>query len=315
MQRVKKALLQRKKGNPINWHRTSLLLALYDVAAVCISFFLALWIRFDCMYNEIPERYMTAFVRFIPMYAVLCIGVFWWQRLYKSMWKFASYVELTRLFIANMITTIVHTVLITVLFIRMPVFYYVCGAGFQVFLTTAVRFAYRLINLLRHRQHVEDTAARVMIIGAGSSGQMIVRDMAEAKELTDKPVCIIDDDAGAWGKFIEGVPIVGGRDEIMSAVKKYRVGKIYLAIPGASVADRRDILHICSETDCVLKQLPGMYQFVDGDKISVRAMKDVSVEDLLGREPIRTDMQEVFEFIRVQYLPVVMPQKSRCFAA
>ena len=136
-----------------------------------------------------------------------------------------------------------------------------------------------------------------MLIGAGSAGQMILRDMHNASEISDEVVCIIDDDVNKWGRFIDGVPIVGGRDDILSSADKYRVNKIYLAIPSATAEDRRDILNICQETGCELRNLPGMYQLVLGD-ITVSAMKKVSVEDLLGREPIRANMEDVYAFIQ-----------------
>ena len=135
-----------------------------------------------------------------------------------------------------------------------------------------------------------------MIIGAGSTGQMLLRDLNTAKELNDKAVCFIDDNRNKWGRFIEGVPIVGGREDILSAVEKYRVNKIFLAIPGASAEDKREIIGICSETGCELKQIPGMYQLVLG-QVTVSAMKDVAIEDLLGRDAIAPDLREVFDFI------------------
>ena len=135
-----------------------------------------------------------------------------------------------------------------------------------------------------------------LCVGAGSAGQMIMRDIRRSKSIHDKVVCFIDDDANKWSRFLDGVPIIGGREEILSAAEKYGVDKIYLAIPSASAEARRDILNICKETGCALKNLPGMYQFVLGD-VSVSAMKDVSVEDLLGREPIRADMEEVYRFV------------------
>ena len=135
-----------------------------------------------------------------------------------------------------------------------------------------------------------------MIVGAGQSGQMILRDMRSAKELNDKPICFIDDNQNKWGRYIEGVPIVGGRDDILSTVEKYHISKIFLAIPRATAEQRKDIVNICNETGCEVKILPAMYQLVLG-QITVSAMKDVSVEDLLGREPIRADMTEVFNFI------------------
>ena len=135
-----------------------------------------------------------------------------------------------------------------------------------------------------------------MLIGAGFAGQMILRDMHGAKEVQELVCCIIDDDANKWGRYIDGVPIVGGRNDILFNVKKYRIEKIYLAIPSASAIERRDILDICKETVCELKNLPGMYQFVNG-KVKVSAMQDVSVEDLLGREPIDVQTEEIYSFI------------------
>ena len=135
-----------------------------------------------------------------------------------------------------------------------------------------------------------------MIIGAGSAGQMILRDVRKVENLNDKVVCFIDDDPNKWNRYIDGVQIVGGRDDILSTVDKYGVNKIYLAMPSASAEARRDILNICKETGCELKNLPGMYQFVLGD-VTVSALKEVAIEDLLGREPIRVDLEEVFAFI------------------
>ena len=137
---------------------------------------------------------------------------------------------------------------------------------------------------------------RVMLIGAGSAGRMILRDINKAPEIGERVVCIIDDNPNKWQRDIDGVPIVGGRDTILAAVEEFHIEKIYLAIPSASAAQRRDILAICQETDCELKNLPGMYQLILG-QVSVSNMKPVSVEDLLGREPVKADLREVFNFI------------------
>ena len=179
----------------------------------------------------------------------------------------------------------------------MPLSYYVMGAVLQFLFLLVPRFSYRLLLFIRSgRRHTDETAGRVMIIGAGQAGQMLLRDLNTAKELNDKAVCFIDDNQNKWGRFMEGVPIVGGREDILLNVEKYHVTKIFLAIPTASAADKKEIINICNETDCELKQLPGIYQLVLG-QVSVSAMRDVKVEDLLGREPIRADMQEVYNFI------------------
>ncbi|MBQ5544614.1 MAG: polysaccharide biosynthesis protein, partial [Clostridia bacterium] len=170
-------------------------------------------------------------------------------------------------------------------------------ALFQLILLIGVRFSYRffiqLRSLLSSRSGHGD---RVMLIGAGAAGRMILRDILSSEKTDDKVICIIDDNPNKWNRLIDGVPIVGGRDDILSSVEKYQINKIFLAIPSASSEDKRDILSVCSETGCQLKQLPGMYQFVVG-QITVSSMTNVSIEDLLGRDQIKVDLTEVFDFI------------------
>ena len=281
------------------WHRIAAILLLFDIFAVNLSYFIALWLRFDLKYSTIPERYLTEWLRLVPIYTVIVIAVFALMRLYRSLWRYASYAELWRIIAACVITSGLHTILSRVLFGRMPISYYVVGAGIQLVATIGIRFAYRFLLLMRAHHGDggdEHGISRVMIVGAGSAGQMIMRDIRRSKSIHDKVVCFIDDDANKWSRFLDGVPIIGGREEILTAAEKYGVDKIYLAIPSASAEARRDILNICKETGCALKNLPGMYQFVLGD-VSVSAMRDVSVEDLLGREPIRADMEEVYRFV------------------
>ena len=280
------------------WRILSLLLVLYDFIAIHCAYFMALWSRFDFVYSQIPNEYLTSYRHFITIYAFLCLAVFWAFRLYRSIWRFASYSELVRIIAASILTSVAHIVLITLIYRRMPVSYYAWGFVLQLFLLVGARFSYRLILFLRTRYlNRNESGARVMLIGAGNAGQMILRDMLTAAETDDKPVCVIDDDPSKWNRYIEGVQIVGGRDDILRSVEKYHVDKIYLAIPSASAEDKRDILSICNETGCELKQLPGMYQLMSG-QVTVSAMKDVSVEDLLGREPIKADLREVFAYIQ-----------------
>ena len=181
----------------------------------------------------------------------------------------------------------------------MPISYYVIGIIIQFLLVLCVRFAYRFVLLERNkrtRSLQKATASRVMLIGAGAAGQLILRDLHNAKEINERVCCIIDDNRNKWGRFIDGVPIVGGRDDILLNVEKYRIEKIFLAIPSASAMQRRDILDICKETDCELKNLPGIYEFVTGN-ITAKSMRDVAVEDLLGRDTVKVDMDEIYSFI------------------
>lgn len=274
----------------------AVVLALYDIVAVNLSYFLALWIRFDCIFSRIPERYLRAWEHFLPVYTVFCILVFWFLKMYRSVWRFASYTELQRAILSSGITCVFHAAAITLLFRRMPMSYYCFGAVLQFLFIAGSRFAYRFILLLLETRRPDAGVGRVMLIGAGNAGQSILRDMHRAAEVHDQVYCIIDDNPNKWGRYIDGVPIVGGRDRILESAQKYQIQKIYIAMPSATAEERRDIINICKETDCELKNLPGMYQLVTGE-LSVSQMKNVSVEDLLGREPIRADMQEVFDYI------------------
>lgn len=283
-----------------HWHKITAFLMIYDFVAVCMAYFVALWLRFDCRYSEITEEYLLAYLKFIPFYAVICIASFYALRLYKSIWRFASYNELSRVILSSVTTAVIHTVGITIFIQRMPISYYLFGAIIQFVLILGVRFSYRFILLERNKRETyvnQQGAKRVMIIGAGSAGRMILRELVQAKETSDQAICIIDDNPNKWGRDIEGVPVIGGRDSIMVGVEKYNIDKIYVAIPSSTAEEKRDILNICKETGCELKNLPGVYQFVTGE-VSVKAMKTVSVEDLLGRDPIRVNMDEIFVALR-----------------
>lgn len=283
-----------------HWQAIALWLMLYDVVAVNAAFMLALWVRFDCRYSMIPDVYLGAFLKFAPWYTVVCIGVYWALRLYKSVWRFASFSELFRIGAANVITGLVQIVGITLFFKRMPISYYLFGIMLQFVFTVAVRFSYRFILLERSRnkQSEEDAVLhRVMLIGAGAAGQIIIRDLNRASEVKAKVCCIIDDNPNKMGRYIEGIPIVGGRDDILLSAEKYKIDQILLAIPSASAEEKRDILNICKETGCEMKILPGIYQLVNGE-VSISKMKSVAVEDLLWRDPIKVNMEEIFNALR-----------------
>lgn len=282
-----------------HWQLMNLGLFVYDIFIVNAAFFLALMLRFDFHYSEIPIHYLEPYLQFTPFYTVLCICVFWVMRLYRSIWRFASYNELIRVILATLITGIFQCVGITVLFKRMPLSYYVFGIVLQFCAVIGIRFSYRLILMLRNireKKSAEKDATRIMIIGAGEAGRMLIREMNRRPEMNVNVCCIIDDNPNKWSRYVEGVPVVGNRDDILIYAKKYHIDRILYAIPSASAESKRDILNICKETGCELKTLPGLYQVVNGE-VSVSKMQNVSIEDLLGRPPIQADMQQVYEFI------------------
>lgn len=281
------------------WHIATIFLMIYDLLVMTGSYFVALLLRFDFNFEQIPAVYYEAWLKFLPIYLLVGIIVFWVLRLYRSIWKFVGFVELKRIVYASLIVGVIHAVGITVLFSHMPIAYFLIGGAIQFMMVVLVRFAYRCVILERdkvNRGSKTANASRVMLVGAGSAGRIILRDLHSAKEVNERVCCIIDDDRNKKGRFIDGVPIVGGREDILLNVEKYKIEKIFLAIPSASAEQRRDILDICKETNCELKNLPGLFQFVTGN-ISAKSMKEVDIEDLLGREPVKVNMDEINEFL------------------
>lgn len=291
----------KKKTGIEHWKIIALFLMVYDIIAVNLSYLASLWIRFDASFKEIPKEYIAPFMKMVPIYSIIAVAVFMMFRMYHSVWRFASYNELVRTTAGSITASLIHSVIVTIMMHgsiphRMPVSYYVWGVAFQTMLLLAIRFSYRFLLLelsYLGKKTSDEKTDKVMIVGAGAAGQLLLRDITKTKKSSDKVCCIIDDNDNKWSRLIDGVPIVGGRDDILLNVEKYKINKIYVALPSASREDKRDILNICSEANCEVKNLPGVYQFVNGD-VTVAAMKDVSVEDLLGRDTITVNNEEIF---------------------
>lgn len=280
-----------------HWQVVRLLLMVYDFIAVIVSFGIALWLRFDCKVTSVEPQYLTNYTKTIIIYALFCLVVFWFLRLYKSIWRFASYSELMRVILATVVTGVIYTGSLLVFNLHMPVSYYVIGITVQFIATLGIRFFYRFVLLLRGRTNNEVQKKNVMIVGAGSAGQMLFRDIKHSIETNETVACFIDDNPNKWNRYIDDVPVFGSRDHILEAVDKFKIEKIYVAVPSANPQDKRDILRVCNETSCELMNLPGMYQLYTG-QVSVSKMKKVQIEDLLGRDPIKPNMDEVFAYVR-----------------
>ncbi len=287
--------MKKRKLRIEHWHIITALLLLFDLLAVNISYFLALWLRFDCTFSEIESIYLQGYWQNLPVHTAICLLTFYSLRMYNSIWRFASYNEMLRSLASSLITGVAHVATTLVFFVRMPISYYIVGAALQTVLVLGVRFSYRFVLMMRRqrRKAMEDAAInRVMLIGAGNAGQMILQDVNHMNDQKLRVVCIIDDNPNKWGRYIQGVPVVGGRDVIEQKVKEFGVRKIFVAIPSASQEEKLEVLNICKETGCEIKNLPGMYQIVSG-QVAVGDMKDVAVEDLLGRKPITVNTDEM----------------------
>lgn len=284
-----------------HWKLIALYLLIYDIVTINLSYFIGLWLRFDLQYSKIPSEYLMAFIEFAPFYTAFSIIIFYMMHMYNSLWRFASFNELTSIMMATVVTGTAHVVGITLFVRRMPIAYYVFGICAQFIFTTGIRFGYRFVNLERVRREKTEKSAHVkhhvMVIGAGAAGMTVLRELHNSRELTSRACCVIDDNPNKWNRFIEGTPIVGGRDTILENVEKYDIDTIMLTMPSASAKDKRDILNICKETHCELKSLPGIYQLANGE-VLLSKMKSVAIEDLLGRDQIKVDMAEIFNQLK-----------------
>ena len=291
--------MSRKRYTFEHWQVVAAYLMIYDILAVNLSYLFVLWMRFDCAFSQIPPVYLQTFLKIAPWHTGFSLLVFWLLRLYKSIWRYAGYSELLRVTVATAATGVFYIAVLTVFREKMPVSCYLFGPLVQFCLTVGIRFSYRFITLerIRREKSENDSDKRILLIGAGNAGKLILRDIIRSKEDVGTVKCIIDDDPNKWGRYMEGVPIAGGRDDILVSAEKYHINEILLAIPTASPEQRRDILDICKETGCEIKTLPGVYQMVSGE-VSMSQMKQVAIEDLLGRETIKVNMEEIFRYLK-----------------
>ena len=290
-----------KKCNKFHFppNRRAILIGCLDVLYICIAYFAALWLRFDFRFNDISEPFVETYLRMILPWSGICILVFSLFGLYSSIWSFVSTDELIRILEAYSVLAAVSFVLAWVLELAMPKSVYVMGLIFSAVCTAGLRFSYRTLRYIRHHfsEHNRPSVQEnVLIIGAGEAGKTLVSEFQTSAYVRSRVCCLIDDNPVKWGKRLCGIPIVGGREEIHAAVEKYRIHRIIYAIPSSSARTRKEILDICSTTGCQVQVVPGMYQLVNGE-ISVSKLRKVDVQDLLGREPIKVNLEEILHFI------------------
>lgn len=282
-----------------HWHRVAYFLIAYDFVTIIMSFFLALWFRFDCKYSLIPDYYFITYERIIVPYTVFSIIVYYFLGLYRSIWRFASFFELKKLTYATAINLFSKAFIVTCFVRRMPISYYVFGIGFQFLFGVLIRFSYRFVLLLRDSRASAEIDKKVLVIGAGEAGRMIIRDVnfVNDKKSKSQVVAIIDDNPNKWGRYIDGVEVVGGSDKILFAVEKYGINEIYIAIANISPSKKRNLINICKESDCIIKQLPNMYAERAG-VISAGSLQNITIEDVLGRDTINIHEEEVLDQLR-----------------
>lgn len=285
-------------GNLKRVMKKKLLIIIADILAVVLSYGIALWLRFDLRYSAIPRGYIEGYLIYLPFAVAVTAFVYHAARLYSSIWSYAGISEVLRVFAASISSALVTGIVTGVFFTRMPASYYLIGWLLLFLFTGAIRLSYRLARRIVHFQiQPSGEGKNVMIIGAGAAGRTLVREYQTSQWISDKVKCFIDDNPDKRGRYLEGVPIVGTREDIQRAVEKYRIKKIILALPSVSNSERKEILNICKFTGCQVQTVPGIYQLIN-DEVRVSQLRDVEIEDLLGRDPISLDIEEILGYVK-----------------
>ena len=269
-----------------------------DIVLINMSVLLALLMRFNVTISSIPEEYIYKYEQFMIPFTLIALVVFWFCRIYHSLWEYASITELYKIVEACTITEVIHVCVTMMLELGLPRSTYFMTWVFLVVSVSASRFMYRFIRTGLNRYRTTDDDIRIMIIGAGNATNVLIREISISHYLANsRVVCVIDDNPNKVGKYIHGIKVVGTRDDIKEMAKQYDVDEIIFAIPSASPENRRDILSICKETDCELKILPGVYQMVDGE-INIKDIRRVDVLDLLGRNSVEVDIESIMGYVK-----------------
>ena len=274
------------------------LLVILDLILITLSGFLALYIRFDFRFSRMDMTYVRYELRYLPVSLVLTIVLFVLFKLYRSVWRFASTTELLNVIGACSVSLVLQIVIMACLKMRMPVSYYLMKYVILITGIGSLRFAYRILRMLQEKRTGlrGDARKNTMVVGAGEAGAMIIKEFQNSRYLDQKVCCVIDDNTAKHGKYLRGVKIVGGREEIPFYAHELKVEEIVVALPSVPQAEIREILQICQETGCEMKVLPGLYQMINGE-VSVSKLRRVEIEDLLGREPIRLQVDSVMGYV------------------
>ena len=292
----------KKEKKPFNvkllYRRTALMV--YDIISIVVASYLALLIRYDMHVYLIPDYFLEPIEKYLPLNIVITMVLFYIFRLYSSLWAFAGEAELQNLVMASFLSGVCSA--IGLQFFKaevqpVPKSYYFIYTFILISMVFVSRFSYRFFRGLKHKRNNKDNNISVMIIGAGEAANVIIKEIINSNFSTMKIKCIIDDDKGKWGRFIQGIKVVGGRDKIIECADLYQIDQIIIAVPSITRTEMKAILDICKETNCKLRSLPGMYQLVNGD-VSVSKLRDVEVEDLLGREPIQVDLDSILGYVK-----------------
>ncbi len=279
-----------------------ILLVFMDIVLSNGCVYLSLVLRFtglsspenEVLYQMFLKRYA---VSMIP-YTLIMLTIFYFFKLYHSLWKYAGMSEVYKIAEACCVTEVAHISFSAMMGQMLPRSCYLVTCAFLILAVGMSRFMYRILRSFFAECGKKGQSNKIMIIGAGEAANVLIREIQDSKYLNrSKVICLIDDDLNKVGNYIRGIKIEGSRDKIQELAAKYEIDEIIFAIPTASADTRREILNICKETDCCLKTLPGVYQMINGD-ISIGDIRKVDALDLLGRDTVEIDNDSIMDSVR-----------------
>lgn len=281
------------------WHMRVILLLAGDIIAIMLSSFLALWLRFELVFADIDRIFLESIYQYAGINIICTIAIFYAFHLYTSLWKYASVNELVNITLAVVISGIVNAVGMRAFQNPVPRNYDILYTMFLLAMMIGIRFFYRFVRFMKTEYFIRNRKeiSNVMVIGAGDAGAAIVKELRLNETLKRRVCCMIDDDPAKKGKYVQGCLVVGGKKDIISAVERYGITKIIIAMPSAPKSTIKEIVDLCQHTECKIRILPGMYQLVSGE-VSVSQLRDVEIGDLLGREQIKVNLNEILGYVQ-----------------
>lgn len=282
--------------NPQFWIRVSILL-LADILSMMMASFLSLALRFEFVLHSIEPVFIESMYTYLPINIICTVVIFYFFHMYTSLWKYASVKEISNVFLAVFCSGLVQTAGMHLLRLRVPRSYYILYTILLLFMELMIRFSYRFMRFMRNEYFVREQPNNVMVVGAGDAGAAIIKEMRLSKYVKQKVCCVIDDNPAKQFRYIEGCQIVGNRESIPKKAEEYNIQKIIIAIPTATKKEIKELVGICQKTDCEIRILPGTYQLINGE-VSVSQLRKVEISDLLGREQVKVNNEEVFRLIK-----------------
>ena len=289
----------------VNRKRLAIELVLFDIIAIQLAAFLAILTRFEFRIHTIEPLFIDTLVHYAVLNTFCSICIFAAYRMYSTLWSFASIMDFFNVVKAVLISSVFQFIGIHMLAWPIPRSFIVLYIGWLGIATVFPRMMIRILRGGRRipLQSIGKQAIPVMLIGAGEAGSIILQEFKNSKFVEKEIVCVIDDDPKKWGTFIHGVPVVGGRRKITQSVVRFGIQEIVLAIPTLKPHERKNIINICQQTGCKMSTLPGIYQLINCD-VKVSMLRDVQIEDLLGREAVRTDLESIMSYVKDQKVMV-----------